>query len=269
MRLRLQFGFVFFIIFTLSSCVSKKQLGTTNVGKTIQQSSYLFEIPAEKTFPDWLKIKSELTLDIAGEKNTLDAQFRMKQNEVIWISLSKISFPIGKLYLTPDSVFMLDMFHKKYLKGSYDELSEKLGSKVNFSLFQNIILGQILKDENEKFFWFSDNQLQLSSAPHDSIKSDSIASVSYLNPYSIQSIDTNSRLLTGYFSAIPAQNENLKILFSKRDTTIQFPLPIDVTITVFKNSVLKMICNLAHQKVEFLSELKTPFEIPDNYAKME
>jgi hypothetical protein len=254
------------LLFLFTSCASTK-----NASKKThkREKTYAFQIPEQYVFQDWIKFKSELSVVTDGEKITLDAQFRIKQNQIIWVTVSKIGFPLAKLYLTPDSVFMIDSFHKKYLKGTYQELSNKLGSKLNFNLVQNMVLGQIIKEEGPTFSWFTDSDLQLSTAPRDSVKLDSTSLVAYSKPYSIQKIDTTNKLLKGYYSEIPERSEALSILFNKRDTTFTYPIPNQVTISVFKNSVLKMICNLAHQKIELLAEVKTPFEIPEDYVKMD
>ena len=269
MRLKLNnvLCFVFIVLATIS-CSSSKGVGKSTK-KNKKNSVYNFQVPDQKKFTGWLKFKSDLSLDLNGEKNTLDAQFRILQNETIWVSVSKLSFPIAKLLLTKDSVFMVDLFNKKYLKETYLQVSSRIGTDINFSLLQNMLLGQIIKQEIPNYSWFINNELQLSTASKENIKLDSTNQNVNSAAYSIQQIDTSSKTLKSFLYVIPAKKEKLMVTYLEMDTSLTYSLPSKVNVSVFKNTELKMMCNFIHQKIELLPDVKTPFEIPKNYVKME
>lgn len=250
----------------LASCSSTKNQSSR---KKKEETSFHYVIPEQKVITNWLKFKSELTMDMEGSLITLDAQFRFKQNEVIWVSMTKLGFPLAKMFLTPDSVIFVDSFHKKYLKGTYAELSNKLGSKVSFNLLQNVLLGQIMKDESAIFSWFKQQDLFLSNAPKDSLNTDTLIRSTYKKPFQLQLVDTTQKNLKKYYSAIPEKQEALLVSYLSADTTNAVSIPNKVQVGVYQSNKLSNTLDLVHQKIEWLTELKTPFEIPENYVKME
>ncbi|WP_426493317.1 DUF4292 domain-containing protein [Hymenobacter sp. 102] len=69
---------------------------------------------------------------------------RIRKDSVIWISASLIGIEGGRIYITRDSVQVLDKLHKEYYAGDFAYLSQRLNVPVNFDMVQALLLGNYL-----------------------------------------------------------------------------------------------------------------------------
>src|SRR5690606_8551902 len=68
---------------------------------------------------------------------------RMKKDEVIWLSAP---LSVVKIMITPDRVQFYNKLDNTYFDGNYSYLEELLGSKLDFQMVQNLLLGKALLD---------------------------------------------------------------------------------------------------------------------------
>ena len=144
-----------------------------------------------------------------------------------------------------------------------------INAEINFGMLQNVLLGNVLNSNTIKYSWLEANSLFLSDKPKINVSNDSLVYSGYTDPFSVQVVDTLTKTLLSYQYQIPLRAEKMLIRYSQRDSVQNYLIPQQVIVELFKNDILKILCNLAHQKIEFLSELKIPFEIPEDYVKME
>jgi len=69
---------------------------------------------------------------------------RIRKDSVIWISASLIGIEGGRIYITRDSVQVLDKLHREYYAGDFAYLSKRLNVPVNFDMLQALLLGNYL-----------------------------------------------------------------------------------------------------------------------------
>ncbi|RSK37180.1 DUF4292 domain-containing protein [Hymenobacter metallilatus] len=69
---------------------------------------------------------------------------RIRKDSVIWISASLVGIEGGRIYITRDSVQVLDKLHKEYYAGDFAYLSQRLNVPVNFETIQALLLGNYL-----------------------------------------------------------------------------------------------------------------------------
>ncbi|UOQ78643.1 DUF4292 domain-containing protein [Hymenobacter sp. 5516J-16] len=69
---------------------------------------------------------------------------RIRKDSVIWISASLIGVEGGRIYITRDSVQVLDKLHREYYAGDFAYLSKRLNVPVNFDMLQALLLGNYL-----------------------------------------------------------------------------------------------------------------------------
>lgn len=80
------------------------------------------------------------------------ASLRVKKDETIWISLSKLGFPIGKALITKNKVSYYEKINRTYFEGDFKLLSNWLGTDLDFEKVQNLLLGQaILNLKDDKY----------------------------------------------------------------------------------------------------------------------
>jgi hypothetical protein len=72
-------------------------------------------------------------------KTSFRASLRATRDEKIMASLSKLSIPVGKVLLTPDSVKYVNFIERNFFEGNYSFLSDMLNFGISFDLVQSVI----------------------------------------------------------------------------------------------------------------------------------
>jgi hypothetical protein len=139
------------MLLLISSCKSK----ITTVDGTIKEMS-VNKIIKKHYANDFDKetITAKLRVKYKGKNNlpSVTASLRLKKDNTIWLSLSKLGFPIGKALITNDKVSYYEKLNKTYFEGDFSLLSEWLGTDLDFDKVQNLLLGQaILNLKDEKY----------------------------------------------------------------------------------------------------------------------
>src|SRR5690606_11694734 len=68
---------------------------------------------------------------------------RVKKDEVIWLSAP---LSVIKIMITPDRVQFYNKLDNTYFDGDFSYLEELLGTKLDFQMVQNLLLGQAILD---------------------------------------------------------------------------------------------------------------------------
>ncbi|MFS4466303.1 DUF4292 domain-containing protein [Maribacter sp. 2210JD10-5] len=141
--------FVLTFVFLFSSCKSKKVIsdGTVNErlsAKAVIKAHYQNEL-------DFKTLRGKVKIDYSdGESSkSVSVSLRMEKNKAIWLSAP---FGVGKVYISPERVSFYNKLQNEYFDGDFSYLSKLLGTEVDFSIVQNLLLGQALVDlRDEKY----------------------------------------------------------------------------------------------------------------------
>lgn len=103
--------------------------------------------------------------DADGKKYNVNAHVRMYKDSVIWISITAIlGFEGLRVYITPDSVKLLDKQNKIYSPRSVSFLQEVTALPLDLATLQNLLLGNpIFLDSNIISYSKSGNSISLQS----------------------------------------------------------------------------------------------------------
>ena len=159
-------GLVFFVFLGLIiSCKSAKvsDVHIKNLSaKSVIKKNY-------KTNFDKKTVRANLTVKYYGKSElpNLKASLRIKKDSVIWLSFSKLGFPIAKLFITPTRVQFYEKISKTYFDGNFDLISEKLGTEFDFYKVQNLFLGEPLLNLKEEKYLVQTQQNQYKLTPKE------------------------------------------------------------------------------------------------------
>ena len=135
------------IIFILCSCSTNKS--TSNL-RTLSANHIIREVEDNRFEFDNLDTKFNVRLE--GNNIGLKGQLKMKNDSVIWISLSlKLGIEVARVMITEDSVKLINRTNKTYFVESVDKFQERLPSEVTMQFLQDILVGNdILLSKNDK-----------------------------------------------------------------------------------------------------------------------
>jgi len=95
----------------------------------------------------YLTAKGRLIFVNNGRDVNTNADIRMKKDSAIWISLRPgLGIEAARVFITTDSVRILDKLNNDFLGFTFDSLSKRLDIPVDFQLIQNTLLGNLPYD---------------------------------------------------------------------------------------------------------------------------
>ena len=98
----------------------------------------------------WQYFSGRLAIDYNsadGQEISGTLSLRMRNDSLLWFSVSAImGIQVAKGIITRDSVIVLDLYHKEYMRLGIDDLSNMLGAKVSLRQLQNLIIANPLFD---------------------------------------------------------------------------------------------------------------------------
>jgi hypothetical protein len=251
------FKIAIMMLLALSSCKSKKSLtnmdGIEEISTKKIISNHYDNNFNQKT------VNANLNAKYSDSKmsTSINIKLRIETDKTIWMSATKLGFPLAKLKITPDRVSYYEKLKGTYYDGDFSLLSEWLGTELDYEKVQNILLGQaVLNLRKEKYDSKIDNQLyQLSP-----IKENELFGILFfmnpdnfkLNRQEITNTEKKQMLSVSY-----ANYKNIK--------GEQFPENINIRATDRNNLTT---INIEYKSVEFNEELTFPFEIPSGYKEI-
>jgi hypothetical protein len=101
------------------------------------------------------KFKADYIVD--DKKTSLSGQVRILKDSIIWISLTPaMGIEVARLYLTNDSVKLINRLEKTYLETDYSYLNTFLNNTIDFDMLQALLTGNdfsLYEDGKWKASW--------------------------------------------------------------------------------------------------------------------
>jgi len=243
---------IIFFLLLISSCKTTK----TTTGKILNLSAKNIIKKNDKVSFARSTVKASLSIRYKGRSNlpSLNGSMRMIKDSVIWISLSKLGFPVAKLMITPNEVRFYEKVSKTFFEGNYTIISDLLGTDFNFEMVQNVFLGEPLFNLYNKKYKssISENSYELKPKSENPL----LGIIYFINPITF-------KLNREEFKYVD-KDQNLTILykdFNKIDESL-FPKGFVIKAADKKNQT---IIDVNYKNILFDSEMRFPFQIPSGY----
>lgn len=254
---------IVFILATLTvlfGCKSKQQIPadtpkTTSACKleNITKADVIKYYKNEGVQFNWLKVKTKINTTIQDKSVSFTASFRIKKDSLIYASITKSGIPFAKVLVTKDSVKIVDLFHKKYKQGSFEELNNLIGFELPFPVLQNFLFSQPSFLYEDSGIVVADSLLTLSNVS-DVIKQENSFPCDTLNLLST-TIDYGTKEI---------------IISNKNPNDINgFLLNKNITLTVMEIEKVIVLADIEIQRIKKFNQLNIPFSIPTDYEKMD
>lgn len=119
-----------------------------------QQKKDVSTVPhVNKPLTHYVETDTLYSFDYLTANFNLEAQgisangvMRMKRDSIIWLTINKL-VELGRVKLTPDSVYGYLKVGNKYVACTYTDLKNKMGVDIDFNTIQRILIG---KGSNKK-----------------------------------------------------------------------------------------------------------------------
>ena len=261
---------IFLLVLVLASSCAKKNIElpiTPVIEYKIKDRSLaktLDSLSALKPTRFYAKIKIEF------KDNTTDVSFKtsikIERDSLLNAIVTKAGFPIANALMSLDSVKILNIPEKCFVKNSWNSFRELLNIEIDYFNLENILLGRPLTDEfNQKYFVEKEQfDAQLTKSIEDSTINpplDSLLMGNLMVNY-ILTEDLKDIFQTRIFRA--SDSTEIIIKYVKRQAISGYNLPYEVIITL-SNSRYNLITQLEYEKLEVNLYTEINFVIPQKY----
>tara|TARA_B100000900_G_C20552820_1_gene705488 strand:- start:386 stop:1129 length:744 start_codon:yes stop_codon:yes gene_type:complete len=238
------------IICAFSSCVGPKTL----INSSSMSVSRILKNAQEKGAEvDWFTAQLKGQAQLNDKTYPISAQLRMRQDSVIWISVSAIlGLEAARIHLTPDTVKLINRLNSTYFIGDIKELTKRYNLHLSFYEIQNVLLAKHNLSNSNTFRLLPSEQDYVLLADSDTVNYTLRLNSEFL-PLEINSVQHDSISINlGYSSFVAVQEEWLP-----QNTDLQVLTPNNNLH--FTYSYSKMLVNRSK---------KIKFSIPSSYAPM-
>ena len=255
------------IILILCSCSTNK---STSSLRTLSANHIIREVEDNRFEFDNLDTKFNVRLE--GNNIGLKGQLKMKNDSVIWISLSlKLGIEVARVMITEDSVKLINRTNKTYFVESVDKFQERLPSEVTMQFLQDILVGNdILLSKNDKFkVTIDDNSYKLESDKNTfwitpktfKVKSCQLSTVSYQqSAVAPEPVEGSTR----HFDKL--SDRTIKIKYDNFQEINGNLLPTKIILNANEDFDIKL--EIDYSEVKVGERLEFPFNISKKFNKI-
>jgi hypothetical protein len=190
-----------------------------------------------------------------GKKYNVNANIRMLKDSAIWVSVNAIlGIEAMRLFITKDSVRLLDKLNKTFTDRSVDYLRDVTSLPLNLYTLQDLIIGNpVFLDSNVVSYSISNNQIALLSLG-DLFKN-------------LITLDANDKTLlhSKLDDVNPGRNRTADLTYSNYESKRGKPFSTNRRIVVAEKNRLDV--RLDFKQYDFDQDVSFPFSIPKNYSR--
>ena len=238
------------IICTLSACVGPKDLINSS-SKSV--SHILKNVQKKGAEVDWFTAQIKGQAQLNDKTYPISAQLRMRQDSVIWISVSAVlGLEAARILLTPDSVKLINRLNSTYFIGDVKELTKRYNLHLSFYEIQNLMLGKYSFSNPNLFKLLPSEQDYLLFADTDT---------------AIYTLRLNSEFLPLEINSVQQDSISFKLSYSSFVVVHEEWLPQNTDLQVLTpNNDLNFTYSYSKMLVNRPKKIK--FSIPSSYAPM-
>ena len=245
--------FLFLILLLTFGCKSTKNVVGGEADSSISTKKIIANHYSNQA--EFQTLRGRVKIDYSNGKDSqgVSVNLRMEKDKVIWISA-----PLGvvKAHITPDKVSFYNKLQGEYFDGDFSYLSDLLGTELDFTSVQNLLLGNAISDLRKERF---NSKVLDGNYELEPKRAGTLFSLLFqLEPknFKIASQEVNQPKEDRFLSA---------------DYTYQ-----DISGKVFPNSVnvvaldkgLKTTIDLSFRNLELDKPLNFPYKIPKGYEEI-
>jgi len=250
--------FILLLMIVLTSCKTKNNMIDANaIAKEISAKKVAKKHIAANFDKKTLDAKVKVNFNNGKTNQSLTVNLLIEKDKVIWLKGTKF-ITVFKAKITPTTVSYYSPFAKNYFEGDFSMIKKLLGIEINFEQLQNLFLGQSLLNVKEE-----DQELQI------------------VNNRYILSPEKQAELFDIFFTINPshfkleeqsiikvAKNLRLDVKYPSYTLIDKVIFPSEINIKA-KTADSFTDIDIIYRSVEFNTNLKITFDIPNGYKRLE
>ncbi len=245
-----------FLIVFLIGCKPKQTVATAAANENTEVSKVINGHYKNQHDFKTLNIRANAKYEDEKQSHSMNADIRIKKDEIIWINIKFLGIPMAKAMITPTKVSYYEKINNTYFEGDFSMLSNWLGTDLDFSKVQNLFLGKAI-DDLTKDKWVSEvvEKMFKLSLPNSS----DIAKEFYF--------EGANYLLKKETITQASQNRNLEIRYPSYKEEKEMFLPNEINIKAEQKN--KVTIDIEYKNTTFNENLSYPYSVPSGYTAVE
>ena len=148
----LLFSLVFMsCLLLLNACGTTKRVE----GSKLKKKSLKFlenQVERNSFDADWLRMKARITASDGKQKQSFNADVRLRKDSVLWMSISPtiMKIEVARVLIRPDSLQVINRISKEYYAAEVKSLEELIKYPLDFNMLQNIFFGNPIVEGDQK-----------------------------------------------------------------------------------------------------------------------
>ena len=242
---------------TLVSCKSKAVVTAATVPVTSMKADKIIENHYNnKSNFSTLYIKANARYADDKQSQNVTAEIKIKKDEQILVSIRFLGITMAKASITPTSVSYYEKMKGTYFEGDFSALSQWLGTDLDYTKIQNMLVGEALDDlKKGKYTESLVEQL-----------------------YRLDDKSNNGTKKTFYFDADnfmiqkqeitqKAEGRMIQVAYSNSKVFNEVVIPTSVMINAYQKKG-KTEISLDYNIITFNEELSFPYSVPNGYNRV-
>ncbi|MDL2140966.1 DUF4292 domain-containing protein [Flavobacterium tructae] len=190
------------------------------------------------------------------QSQNVTAEIKIEKDKQILVSVRFLGITMAKALITPTTVSYYEKINGTYYEGDFTSLSKWLGTELDYSKVQNLLVGEALDDLRKGKYaqTIVDNLFRLEDEKDSNLKKSF-----YLDPekYLLQKEEISQ----------PSENRFLQISYADSKVFNQGILPTSIEISAVQPKG-KTNISLNYNTISFNEELSFPYSVPSGYKKV-
>lgn len=245
-----------FLIVFLIGCKPKQTVATAAANENTEVSKVINGHYKNQHDFKTLNIRANAKYEDEKQSHSMNADIRIKKDEIIWINIKFLGIPMAKAMITPIKVSYYEKINNTYFEGDFSMLSNWLGTDLDFNKVQNLFLGKAI-DDLTKDRWISevvDKMFKLSSPTDVDVSQEFY-------------FEGANYLLKKETIKQVSQNRNLEIRYPSYKEEKEMFLPNEINIKAEQKS--KVTIDIEYKHTTFNEDLSYPYSVPSGYTAVE
>lgn len=206
---------------------------------------------------EYFTAKAKFKFDDGKKGLSATANFRIKKDSIIWLSISPaLGIEVARVLINTENVYVLDKFNKQYYEYTFEELSKEYDFDFNFQMIQSVILGNLVEPYKNQRVEKNDNYFTYTASKgvylfHNYIGANSMK----LEKVQVFDEGTRNTISVNYSDFILVNNQI-------------FPNDIRAVINYEAKTKPNTEINISYNKMEIVDgPISFPYSVPSKYEK--
>ncbi|MEQ3661180.1 MAG: DUF4292 domain-containing protein [Flavobacterium sp.] len=246
---------VFIGLLFLVSCKTKQSVLESAANESLAASKIISGHYEDKKDFSTLNIRANAKYKDEKQSHSVTADIRIKKDEIIWINVKLLGFPVAKALITPERVSYYEKINNTYFEGDFSLLSNWLGTELDFNKVQNLLIGSAI-DDLTKAKYIAKIEKELYQLTEKNIN----------NTSKVFNFEGGNFLLKKETIFQEHENRKLEINYPSHKKQNGMFLPNEINIKAQQKETV--FIGLEFKNIIFNENLSYPFSIPSGYDQI-